>query len=436
MPEAMLLAQLVFSAWLSAGATPAANVVQAPAPPETRADDSARRRATNTRADAPRSRGEESFLLRAEKAERLKPYVPGKVERALLIFERERVIERLLSPTRGFFPKVGHVTPGSSLSFGAGYRDQLPLGRKVEVSAFILGSPKGYWRMDAQLALRELAGGLASLDLYGQRYEWSQESFYGVGPGSAKSAHSNYRLHNTIAGAKLGLRVSPTLTFGGRVERMLPRVGRGGSNRLPTVRTLFEPAVLPELESRLDFNRYEVGADLDYREPRGNPKSGGRYRVGYSFFHSGGESMFDFRRLHMDLQQYLPFLQGKRVIALRALVSLSDPGTGGDVPFYLMPTLGGPDDLRGYRRHRFRDRNLALLQAEYRWEILAALDAALFVEAGQVASRARDFRVDRFETDYGIGLRFGTVQGVFLRIEGAFGSSDGSRLIVSLGNVF
>ncbi|RPJ84991.1 MAG: hypothetical protein EHM13_02470 [Acidobacteria bacterium] len=436
MPETLLLAPLVFAGWLMPGAMLANGGMQVPAVPEPRVIAVEPRAGTERERDAPATRQEELWQLRAEKAERLEPYVPGKVERALVIFERERVLERLLSPPRGFFPKIGHVTPGSSLSFGAGYRDPLLFGRKVEATASVLGSHKGYWRMDAQLTLPELAGGVASLDVYGRRYEWPQEAFYGIGQQSVKSAHSNYRLHNTVGGAKLGVHLAPIFTVGGGFERMVPRVGRGGSAALPTVSTLFDPAGIPGLQSRLDFNRYEVEAELNYREPRGNPRSGGRYLLGYSFFDAGGDDRFDFHRVDIDLQQYVPFLLERRVIALRALASLSDPGPAGEVPFYLMPTLGGPHDLRGYRRHRFRDRNLLLLQAEYRWEILAALDAALFVEAGQVASRARHFRVDRFETDYGIGFRFGTVQGVFLRIEGAFGSSDGKRLIVNLGNVF
>lgn len=199
---------------------------------------------------------------------------------------------------------------------------------------------------------------------------------------------------------------------------------------------MFDASLVPGLTGRTDFNRFEVAAGINYREPRGNPRRGGQYLLAYSYYDDTGLGRYDFHRLDVDLQQYLPFLMERRVFALRAAASLTDPGPGGEVPFYLMPTLGGPSDLRGYRRHRFRDRNALLLQAEYRWEVFTALDAALFVEAGQVAPRLGDFSMDRFQTDYGIGFRFGSVEGVFLRIEGAFGSTDGKRLIFSLGHVF
>jgi outer membrane protein assembly factor BamA len=177
-------------------------------------------------------------------------------------------------------------------------------------------------------------------------------------------------------------------------------------------------------------------ADLNYREPRGNPRSGGRYVFSYSIYDDRDLSRYSFRRFDVDLQQYFPMFQQRRVIALRAMTSMSDADAGQEVPFYLMRTLGGPDDLRGFRQYRFRDRNLLLLQAEYRWEVFTAMDAAIFYDAGKVSARRRDLNFDGLERDYGIGMRFGGDNGVFLRVEGAFGSRDGKHLVLRFGNVF
>jgi outer membrane protein assembly factor BamA len=118
------------------------------------------------------------------------------------------------------------------------------------------------------------------------------------------------------------------------------------------------------------------------------------------------------------------------------MASASDARHGGRVPFYFQPTLGGPDDLRGFRRFRFRDENMILLQAEYRWEIFTAVDGALFYDTGKVASRVDDLDFRDLESDYGIGFRFGTRNGVFLRVEGAFGSSGGKHFVMRFGHVF
>ena len=124
------------------------------------------------------------------------------------------------------------------------------------------------------------------------------------------------------------------------------------------------------------------------------------------------------------------------MLAFHAFTSLSDADDGQQVPFYLQRSLGGPDDLRGFRRFRFRDRHVLLLQAEYRWEIFTAVDGAIFYDAGKVASRAEDLDLQDLESDYGIGFRFGTANGVFLRIEGAFGSGDGKHFVFRFGHVF
>jgi outer membrane protein assembly factor BamA len=184
------------------------------------------------------------------------------------------------------------------------------------------------------------------------------------------------------------------------------------------------------------FLRYEASAELNHREPRGNPRAGGRYALTYQRYDDRDSGRYSFDRLEADVQHYVPLLRDRRVLALRAMASVSDADPGAEIPFYLQRTLGGPDDLRGFRYLRFRDKHALLLQAEYRWEIFTAMDGAIFYDAGKVASRVEDLTLRDLETDYGIGFRFGTKNGVFLRVEGAFGSSGGKHFIMRFGHVF
>jgi outer membrane protein assembly factor BamA len=176
--------------------------------------------------------------------------------------------------------------------------------------------------------------------------------------------------------------------------------------------------------------------EANTRQPPLNPRRGGRYRLSYGYYNDRTENRFSFARIEADAQHYFPMLNERRVIALHALASLSEADAGQEVPFYMQRTLGGPDDLRGFERYRFRDTNLVLLQAEYRFEVFTAVDAAIFFDAGSVAPRREDLRLDDLETDYGIGFRFGSDSGVFARIEGAFGGREGARLVLRWGNVF
>ena len=49
---------------------------------------------------------------------------------------------------------------------------------------------------------------------------------------------------------------------------------------------------------------------------------------------------------------------------------LTETAAGQEVPFYLLPTLGGSTTLRGFLDDRFRDRDLLLFNAEYRFPII------------------------------------------------------------------
>lgn len=386
-------------------------------------------------AQEPQTREEAARREREAKSKTLKPSEGSRLERILLKLENDRILERLLNPAEGFYPKIGHVTPGSGFSLGAGYRRATLFGERAELTAFAAGSFKKYWMVDARLAMPALAGGAVFAEVYGRRFDYPQEAFFGIGPAARRSDESRYQLSNTVGGAAGGVRPTLWLSFAGRVERMAPRV-EPGSGPGGAVHDRFNPRQIAGLLEQPDFNRYEVLADLNYREPRGNPRSGGRYIVGYSLYDDRDLDRYSFRRIDIDLQQYIPMFQQKRVIALRALTSLSDADADQQIPFYFQRTLGGPDDLRGFRQYRFRDRNLLLLQAEYRWEVFTAMDAAIFYDAGKVTSRREDLDFQDLEHDYGIGVRFGSANGVFLRVEGAFGSSDGKHLVLRFGNVF
>jgi outer membrane protein assembly factor BamA len=101
------------------------------------------------------------------------------------------------------------------------------------------------------------------------------------------------------------------------------------------------------------------------------------------------------------------------------------------VPFYLLPTLGSGQSLRGYADYRFRDRDLLLLSAEYRLPLARALDAAVFYDAGTVAPTAAGvLSLRAMHTDYGIGVRAHSSKHVLVRLDVAR-SPEGMQAVVS-----
>jgi hypothetical protein len=385
-------------------------------------------------AQEPATRAETLQREREQKATTLQPPEKNRLERALLDLESGRFFERLLNPAEGLYPKIGNIATGSGFSLGPGYRHPGLFGGHVDFAGFAAASVTQYWMFDARLLMPRLAGGRAGLDVHARRYDFPEEEFFGIGPDSSREDNVFYGLKNTTLGVSGAFRPTPWLSVSAGVDHLQPAIDARTDEG--SLFTRFAPSDVPGVLVQPNYFMYSTQVDVNTRLPRGNPRRGGRYILLFERYEDSDIDLFSFNRVEVDLQRYVPVLHDRRVLAVRGRVSMADADEGAEVPFYYLRTLGGADDLRGFRNLRFRDRNTLLLQAEYRWEIFTAMDAALFFDAGKVAPRREDLDFHDLETDYGIGFRFGTVNGVFLRIEGAYGSSDGPHFVMRFGHVF
>ena len=142
-----------------------------------------------------------------------------------------------------------------------------------------------------------------------------------------------------------------------------------------------------------------------------------------------------FRKLDLEVQQYFPLFNARRVIALRGRSELTYKNPGQTVPFYMQPYLGGSNDLRGFRPYRFYDDNMLVFNGEYRYEIFAGMDMALFADAGKVFHSKNQLNLHDLEGSYGFGLRFNARNSVFMRIDVGF-SHEGFQVWTKFNNVF
>lgn len=113
------------------------------------------------------------------------------------------------------------------------------------------------------------------------------------------------------------------------------------------------------------------------------------------------EAAFNFGMSSFDFRHYWPISE-KITWANQLLAQLSY----GDVPFRVLPTLGGPFFHRGYYQGRFRDRHLAVLQTEYRQHVIGRIGFAVFGSAGRVYNTLREDLFNQIHLAAGGGLRF------------------------------
>lgn len=334
---------------------------------------------------------------------------------------------------RGFYPKIGGVTSGSGWSVGPGYRHEGLAGGLVDVDVFARASWKKYWQIEGSVEMPRLNDGRTGAGVFARLRDMPQEDFFGFGPESSDDDRVNFGLREFVTGAFAEHRVG-ALSFTGGAELVKPATREGTDTNYPSIEQRFDVGALPGFTDEPDFIVLRAGATFDRTDAPDNPRRGPQHRVDIARWQSRGGPPSDFNALTADLRQYIPFFNETRVIALRAALWHTDPAEGSDVPLYYQPVLGGSHELRGYPQFRFRDRTALVLQAEYRFEILPGADGAVFYEAGSVGPALGD--LGSLKTDYGLGVRFGTADGVFLRIEAAFGAPESPRFYVKLSNAF
>ena len=102
----------------------------------------------------------------------------------------------------------------------------------------------------------------------------------------------------------------------------------------------------------------------------------------------------------IDIRHYIP-LYKELILAWNFR---SECAVGGDVPFQLLPTIGGQDLVRGIRQNKFKDNTLFALQAELRIPIWRFLKGAVFGSVGDVYNY-NHWQWTTPKIGYGAGLR-------------------------------
>ena len=108
-------------------------------------------------------------------------------------------------------------------------------------------------------------------------------------------------------------------------------------------------------------------------------------------------STFNFQ---IDLRHYIP-LYRELILAWNFRSKIA---VGNNVPFQLLPTIGGQDLVRGIRQNKFKDNTLFALQTELRIPIGRFLKGAVFASIGDVYNY-NNWHWATPKIGYGAGLR-------------------------------
>jgi outer membrane translocation and assembly module TamA len=368
---------------------------------------------------AQESREGQLAAAQADKASRLRTYEPSSLEQRISQVER---IDAMLfgkagSPVYAF---VGSTFDGGGLAAGPGYRARF--GDTAMFDAHAAWSIRNYKVADAVLRLPSMAHDRVTFDVRANWLDAPSVSFFGTGNDSQQVAKTTYAYRSTTVGVSARVQATSAVALGGGVDAL----------RLET-----EPAKSTSTTAALDpsYARSFVFAQYDTRMAPGYTRHGSFYRADLSDYRQVNAGSSSFQRLDVEAQHFIPVLRENWVIAMRALASTTMTPSGEEVPYFLMPDLGGTHTLRGYSAWRFRDRNRMLFTGEYRWTAGPLVDMAIFLDAGKVASRARDLDLGGLKKTYGLGVSVHTPVATVTRLEVAR-SSEGTSLVLSFGPSF
>lgn len=347
-------------------------------------------------------------------------------------------------------PVVGGVASSGGLGVGVGYDspDEERWYREAEAMLTL----RRYWSVEGEVGRRSLSK-RSQIGAFGAVRHMPRLDYFGIGPDTVFENRSAFRLRETTVGTRGWFRAAPAVRVGGSVAAYIPDLGRGAHPSVPSIEEMFAPASIPGFDAEPTFGRYrgfvefmhpgsstfDTTAELDgYR---------GTYQLALEAVRDYDTGRHDFHRWEAEVQQRIPGFKSDHRLTLHGF--LASTNAGSDVPFYMLYTLGGsgglktfrPDllggdatraTLRGFRNYRFRDRDLVLMQAEYRVPVHRYVHASVFVDSGQVAPRTSDLFTD-LRTTTGFSLSYVRNGRSLGRMDVGFGGGEGVQLFWSFG---
>ncbi|TVR03588.1 MAG: hypothetical protein EA398_04590 [Deltaproteobacteria bacterium] len=220
------------------------------------------------------------------------------------------------------------------------------------------------------------------------------DRFYGIGNDTPASAEEVY-ITTSLQARTLGAwQLRPGLYAGLLTDLYTHRLDEAEEGGL------LDTAAVPGTETGASIG---AGPALlwDTRDFPAGPTRGAHVYAGLLLYQPALGSSWAYTRFTLDARAYHP-LGRDHVLAFQ----LYGESTGGDVPYFHHPLLGGGLRLRGFLLGRYRDRQYLVTQAAWRFPIAWRFGGTVFGATGDVARRLDGFTLDRLKTAGGIGLRF------------------------------
>ena len=343
----------------------------------------------------------------------------------------------LQTGSRGLSANIGGLAVGSQIAVGPEY--VLKLGNyykpRLIWDSYTVGAGDMSFRMQTGVELPRMMNGRTFFSIDAYRYEYTRLLYFGPGGDSQQSGISDYSMRESGFEMRGGVMLRRRLRAGFTGNFRAVAVGPGTDPGLRPSDAVYSIASARGIDRQTDFLAGGFFLEFDGRDQAGDPHKGAYLSTRFQNVNGSRRALGGFNQYNFEGQVYAPFWNRRRVVAFRAKAALTTPHNNTFVPFYLEPSLGGGDDLRGFSSFRFHDQNSVVATAEYRWTVIPVIDMALFADAGKVYPDADQLTFDRFMSDIGFGVRARAGSTVPFRFDIGF-SREGAQFWLVLANIF
>lgn len=144
-------------------------------------------------------------------------------------------------------------------------------------------------------------------------------------------------------------------------------------------------------------------------------------------------SDFTYWNIIQDFRKFIPVKKNVVAIQLYNFMNL-----GSKIPLRSLGLIGGDNAMRGFYSGRFRDKQMIMLQAEWRMPVYKRWGAVVFGSAGDVADKVMDYSPGDLKYAYGAGVRFSIhpKERLNLRLDYGLTSKGGSGFYLQLAEAF
>jgi hypothetical protein len=346
------------------------------------------------------------------------------------------------------------IAPTSGVVLGIGYRPKpwraanvfkIPVAR----AAF---SQHKYWAIDGSFAWQGVGEREWRVEPYARFRSMKRLNYFGLGGESNEADRATYALLERRAGAYGYMRPVGWLAVGGRGERLWMSASGGQNPDVPSVELAFPPSALAGFAESIHYLHISGFVNVNYPYVRSErPRRGGDYMASFGLYRDVSGASHSFTRVEVEGHERFTVFGTGRQLTLHARLSSSTAASGRSVPFYMLDTLGGADNLRGFQEEivggdettatlrpfesfRFRDLATIFFQIEFRQRVgMSPVFVSFFADAGSVGSGVRRLSTVGLRRGAGVGVGLYRANALAIRAEFSLWGGEGHPRYVTTG---